>query len=117
MLLFLLGGAVLVGEAVDRAAATRAGGTAAPELGAAPRPGARAARQRRGPRRSTRTALALYTYPFDTVGITALNRYVMEWFPADLGSLFGWLLARIRGRRRCFRPSSSAAVGSGPPTR
>jgi len=26
------------------------------------------------------------------VGITALNRYVMEWFPADLGSIFGWLL-------------------------
>ena len=32
------------------------------------------------------------TYPFYTVGITALNRYVMEWFPADLNSLFGWLL-------------------------
>ena len=26
------------------------------------------------------------------MGITALNRYVMEWFPADLGSIFGWLL-------------------------
>jgi hypothetical protein len=36
--------------------------------------------------------VALYTYPFDTVGITSLNRYVMEWFPADLGSIFGWLL-------------------------
>jgi hypothetical protein len=36
--------------------------------------------------------IALYTYPFDTVGITALKRYVMEWFPADLGSIFGWLL-------------------------
>jgi len=34
----------------------------------------------------------LYSYPFATVGITALNRYVMEWFPADLGSIFGWLL-------------------------
>ncbi|MEP6808544.1 MAG: hypothetical protein ABI978_08070, partial [Chloroflexota bacterium] len=36
--------------------------------------------------------LALYGYPFYTTGITELKRYVMEWFPADLGSIFGWLL-------------------------
>ena len=35
----------------------------------------------------------LYAYPFYTLGITALNRYVMEWFPASLDTLFGWLLA------------------------
>jgi hypothetical protein len=36
---------------------------------------------------------ALYGYPFYTVGLTSLSRYVMEWFPASLGTLFGWLLA------------------------
>ena len=36
--------------------------------------------------------MQLYTYPFETVGITALNRYVMEWFPASLDTLFGQLL-------------------------
>jgi hypothetical protein len=34
----------------------------------------------------------LYTYPLDTVAITALNRYVMEWFPASIDTLFGQLL-------------------------
>ena len=37
--------------------------------------------------------VALYSYPFDTLGITALSRYVMEWFPASFDDLFGWLLA------------------------
>ncbi len=53
-------------------------------------------------------------YPFDTVGITALSRYVMEWFPASLDTLFGQLLAGfvvvavipalIFGRRRLRTP-------------
>ena len=65
--------------------------------------------------------LALYTYPFDTVRITALNRYVMEWFPADLGSIFGWLLlgfvvvgvlpVLIVGRRRLRTSDALILVG------
>ncbi|MDP9468743.1 MAG: hypothetical protein M3P32_08415, partial [Chloroflexota bacterium] len=65
--------------------------------------------------------IALYAYPFDTVGITALSRYVMEWFPADLGSIFGWLLLGfvviavlpvfIFGRRRLRTSDGLILVG------
>jgi hypothetical protein len=90
LLLFLLGGAVLVGEAVDHFW------------------GRRLERRPLQWRHLGELAVALlvsvaalalnpngfdlYGYPFYTVGITALNRYVMEWFPASLDSLFGWLL-------------------------
>jgi hypothetical protein len=91
VLLFLLGGAVLVGEAVDRVLRREAAGQPPltwPQLGyLAIAILASAAALALNP-----NGVALYTYPFDTVGITALNRYVMEWFPADLGSIFGWLL-------------------------
>ncbi|HYN64822.1 MAG TPA: hypothetical protein VES36_09495 [Candidatus Limnocylindrales bacterium] len=91
VLLFLLGGAVLVGEAVDRLArrslddgpplswrqqAVLALGLAASAAALSLNPN--------GP--------DLYAYPFDTVGITALNRYVLEWYSASLDNLFGWLL-------------------------
>jgi hypothetical protein len=45
-----------------------------------------------------------------------LSRYVMEWFPADLGSIFGWLLLGSW----CWassRPSSSRGAACAPPTR
>lgn len=91
VLLFLLGGAVLVGEIVDRALRRDPAGR--PPMawgqirGLAVGLGASVAALALNP-----NGLALFTYPFDTVRITALNRYVMEWFPADLGSIFGWLL-------------------------
>jgi hypothetical protein len=63
----------------------------------------------------------LYAYPFYTVGITALNRYVMEWFPASLDTLFGWLLlgftlvavvpVLIVGRRRMRTADVLVLVG------
>jgi hypothetical protein len=63
----------------------------------------------------------LYAYPFYTVGITALNRYVKEWFPASLDSLFGWLLlgfavvavipSLVFGRRRLRTADAFILVG------
>ncbi len=91
LLLFLLGGAVVIGEIADRALRREPGGQ--PPLAwmqvrdlvvALVASGVALALNPNG--------VALYTYPFDTVRITALSRYVMEWFPADLGSIFGWLL-------------------------
>jgi hypothetical protein len=120
LLLFLLGGAVVVGESIDRLANRRLEGAGAlrwAEIG--------------------RLAVALiwsavalvinpngvelYGYPFYTVGITALNRYVMEWFPANLDTLFGWLLlgfavvavvpALVFGRRRLRTADAFILVG------
>jgi hypothetical protein len=91
VLLFLLGGAVLVGEAIDRLANRHPAGQTPLRWGELGRLAVAL----------IWSALALvinpngielYGYPFYTVGITALNRYVMEWFPASLDSLFGWLL-------------------------
>jgi len=91
VLLFLLGGAVLVGETVDRLLRREPGGlpplawSQLRDLGLALVLSAAALVL-------NPNGTALYEYPFYTVGITSLNRYVMEWFPADLGSIFGWLL-------------------------
>ncbi len=90
-LLFLLGGAVVVGEVVDRGLHREPGGRP-PLRWAEVRDLALALVVSAAALAINPNGLALYTYPFDTVGITALNRYVMEWFPADLGSIFGWLL-------------------------
>jgi hypothetical protein len=91
ILLFLLAGAVLVGEVVDRLLRrTPAGGepltwTQLRDLGLALVVSAAALAL-------NPNGLALYGYPFYTVGITALNRYVLEWYSASLDNLFGWLL-------------------------
>jgi hypothetical protein len=120
LLLFLLGGAVLVGEAVDRLANRRLEGPGAlrwSELGRlAIALVASAAALVVNP-----NGIDLYGYPFYTVGITALNRYVMEWFPADLNSLFGWLLlgfavvavipALVFGHRRLRTADALILVG------
>ena len=91
VLLFLLGGAVLVGELVDRALLREPGGQA--PLGWGPLRDLTLALLVSGAALALNpNGIGLYSYPFYTVGITALNRYVMEWFPADLGSIFGWLL-------------------------
>jgi hypothetical protein len=65
--------------------------------------------------------LALYAYPLYTMSITALSRYVMEWFPASLDTLFGQLLAGfvvvavlpalIFGRRRLRTADALMLVG------
>ena len=120
VLLFLLGGAVLVGEAVDRLLRRTPGGHEPmtwPQL----RDLAAALVLSVGALALNPNGPALYTYPFATVGITALNRYVMEWFPADLGSIFGWLLlgfvaigvlpALILGRRRLRTADALILVG------
>jgi hypothetical protein len=89
-LLFLLGGAVLVGEAVDRLLGRRLEGRPLSwgqlrDLGLALLLSAAVLVV-------NPNGIDLYAYPFYTVGITALYRYVMEWFPAKLDTLFGQLL-------------------------
>lgn len=89
-LLFLIAGATLVGEGIDRLLRRRM--APAPLswlqlrdlLFATVAAGAALVVNPNG--------VGLYTYPLDTVGITALSRYVMEWFPATLDTLFGQLL-------------------------
>lgn len=120
VLLFLLGGAVLVGEAVDRALNRRLAG--APPL-SWPRLGdlAIALLVSLGALVVNPNGIDLYTYPFETVGITALNRYVMEWFPASIDTLFGQLLlgfaivavlpTLVFGRRRLRTADALIIVG------
>ncbi len=90
LLLFLFGGAVLVGEAVDRTLRR----PVAPE----PLPWQRlgwlaamlavsAAALVINP-----NGVAIYSYPGYTVGIGALSDFVGEWQRASLSNLFGWLL-------------------------
>lgn len=89
VLLFLLGGGVLVGEALDRLLHRDTSPLTWEQLrhlGLALVVSAAALIV-------NPNGIDLYSYPFYTVGITALNRYVMEWFPASLDTLFGQLLA------------------------
>jgi hypothetical protein len=91
LLVFLLGGAVLVGEAVDRLLRRHPEGqplswSQLRDLGLALLLSAAALVL-------NPNGTDLYAYPFYTFGITALSRYVMEWFPASLNTIFGQLLA------------------------
>jgi hypothetical protein len=92
VLLFLIVGAVLVGEAADRILGRRLSGAPPLSWGQQRDLGlailAAVAALAINP-----NGVALYGYPFYTLGITALTRYVMEWFPASLGDLFGQMLA------------------------
>ena len=120
VLLFLIGGAMVVGEAVDRLLSRQLHGR--PPLSW---PQIRdlflallvsAAALVINP-----NGIDLYGYPFYTLGITALNRYVMEWFPASLDTLFGQLLAAfvvlgvvpalIFGRRRLRMADALLLIG------
>jgi hypothetical protein len=119
-LVFLLSGAMLVGEGVDRLLKRRLEGTpplswrALGELGVALVVSAAALVV-------NPNGVALYGYPFYTMSITALSRYVMEWFPASLDTLFGQLLAGfvvvavipalIFGRRRLRTADALMLVG------
>ena len=120
VLLFLLGGAVLVGDAFDRVLQRQPGGQAPLAWGQL-RDLTVALLVSAAALAINPNGTALYGYPFYTVGITSLNRYVMEWFPADLGSIFGWLLlgfvvvgalpALILGRRRLRTSDALILVG------
>ena len=119
-LLFLIGGAVLGGEALDRLVRRQLLGPATlswvqlRDLGLALVVAAAALVL-------NPNGIGLYAYPFDTVGITALSRYVMEWFPATLDTLFGQLLAGfalvavvptlLLGRRRLRTADALILVG------
>ena len=90
VLLFLLGGAVLVGEAVDGALGRRF----EPQL-------TRAALWRLAAALVVSLAalvvnpngLALYLYPLETATIAAHREFLAEWSPPDFGTLPGQLLA------------------------
>jgi hypothetical protein len=91
LLLFLIVGAVLAGEAVDRFLRRQPAGQMPltwPQL----RDLAAAMVLAAGALVVNPNGVALYGYPFYTLGISALSRYVMEWFPASLDTLFGQLL-------------------------
>ncbi len=120
VLLFLIVGAVLVGEMVDRLLKRELIGPALlgwaqlRDLGLALVASA-------GALILNPNGAALYAYPFYTVGITSLNRYVMEWFPASLDTLFGQLLAGfalvaivptlLLGRRRLRTADAVILIG------
>lgn len=99
VLLFLLAGAVLVGEALD-ALAHRRSTTHPPSTGR--RLGwivvslvASAVALLANP-----NGIAIYAYPFETLGIEALSAFVGEWQPARLDSqagqlLLAWLLLAV----------------------
>ena len=92
ILLFLLVGATLVGETADRLLKRQLNGP--PALSWAQlRDLAAALVISLAALAINPNGVALYAYPFYTLGITSLGRYVMEWFPASLDDLFGWLLA------------------------
>lgn len=119
LLVFLLGGAVLVGEAVDRLLRRQPEGAPLswPQL----RDLAAALVISAVALVLNPNGIDLYAYPFITFGITALSRYVMEWFPASLDTLFGQLLAGfvvvavipvlILGRRRLRTADALILVG------
>jgi hypothetical protein len=120
LLLFLLGGAMLVGEAIDRL--TRRNLDGRPPLSWIQlRDLALALVASLAALAINPNGLELYGYPFYTLSLTALNRYVMEWFPASINTLFGQLLAGfalvavipavIFGRRRLRTAYTLILVG------
>ena len=120
-LLFLLGGAVMVGEALDRLLDRSSPSGVRPLPWRAVRDLGLALVVSAAALVLNPNGVDLYLYPLMTVGITALNRYVMEWFPASLDTLFGQLLALfvvvvvlpalIVGRRRLRIADALILVG------
>lgn len=89
-LLFLLGGAVVVGEAADRLLRRRPDGEPLtwPEMGwLAAALAASALTLMVNP-----NGAAMYWYPFYTVGIGSLGEYILEWSRPDFATLPGQLL-------------------------
>ncbi len=91
ILLFLLGGSVLVGEGIDRFLLRSVGGRSPLEWGQL-RDLAIGLMASAVALVANPNGIDLYRYPFDTVGITALNRYILEWYPATLDAIPGQLL-------------------------
>ncbi len=90
-LLFLFGGAIVVGEALDRITSRRARGeplTWGQQVRVLAALGASALALVLNP-----NGWAIYAYPFDTLEIAALAGFVGEWQPASLGAPSGQLLA------------------------
>ena len=85
ILLFLLGGAVVVGELVDRHWRVKSDASV-PRLVIALAVAAVAIA-------INPNGLDLYRYPFDSASITALRDYLAEWSPPDIGSIVGQLFA------------------------
>jgi hypothetical protein len=120
ILLFLITGAVVVGEAADRLSGRSLDGPP-PLAWSQLRDLALALVAGAGALVINPNGVELYEYPFYTVGITALNRYVLEWFPASLDTLFGQLLAAfvlvgvlpalIFGRRRLRTADGLILIG------
>lgn len=120
VLLFLIVGAVLVGETVDRLLKRDLIGPPALDW-AQLRDLALALIAAAGALIFNPNGAALYGYPFYTVGMTSLNRYVMEWFPASLDTLFGRLLTGfavvavlptlLLGRRRLRTADALILIG------
>jgi len=119
VLLFLLGGGVLVGEALDRILHRDV--DPSPLTWGQLRDLGLSLALCAGVLVVNPNGAAMYGYPFYTVGITSLSRYVMEWFPASLDNLFGWLLAGfvivgvlpalVLGRRRMRISDAFILVG------
>jgi hypothetical protein len=120
VLLFLLGGAVVVGEAIDRLTKREPAGQP-PLSWSEVRDLTLALVVSAAALMVNPNGIDLYTYPFMTIGITALNRYVMEWFPASIDTLFGQLLLAfvivgvlptlIFGRRRLRTADALMLIG------
>lgn len=120
LLLFLIGGAVLAGEALDRllrrevADQPPLGWQAIGELAAALVVSVAAIG-------INPNGLALYTYPFETASISALAQYIVEWAPPRLDSILGLSLAAfvvvgvvpalVLGRRRLRAADALLLVG------
>lgn len=86
-LLFLLGGAVVVGEGLDRALRRRATALEPRELA-----GLGGALLLAGVALVVNpSTVNIYRYPLDTLALGTLKAAVGEWQPARLDSLFGWL--------------------------
>jgi hypothetical protein len=94
VLLFLLVGATIVGEAADRIVRRRAAGTPPLEWHQL-RDVALAALGSAAALIVNPNGIDLYNYPFRTLSISSLSRYVMEWSPASLDTVFGWLLLAL----------------------
>ena len=92
VLMFLIGGAVIVGEGADRILGRTVDGRAPLEWPQLRNLGLSLLGSGAGLVLNP-NGVDLYRYPFDTVGITVLRDYILEWFPATLDRLPGQLLA------------------------
>lgn len=96
LLLFLIGGAVVVGELADRGLRRVVDGRPPLSVGHV-RDLLVAMVVSLGAIAINPNGVDLLRYPFDTVSIAALNEYILEWFPASLEHPTGWLALAFVG--------------------